>query len=46
MDISDLRSEEFPYPGSEMENRCDGGGLRGDPVSVALIIHDGVWFRF
>ncbi|RJS70664.1 MAG: hypothetical protein CW694_07040, partial [Candidatus Syntrophoarchaeum sp. WYZ-LMO15] len=25
LDICDLRSEEFPYPGSEMENRAIDG---------------------
>ncbi|OFV65613.1 MAG: hypothetical protein SBU_001423 [Candidatus Syntrophoarchaeum butanivorans] len=33
-------------PDQKGKNRCDGGGLRGDPVSVALIIHEMVWFRF
>ena len=44
--LGDRLAEVDSLHGSEMENRCDGGGLRRRLASVALIIHDGVWFRF
>ena len=44
--LGDRLAEVDSLSRSGRGNMGDGGGLREELVSVALIIHDGVWLRF